>query len=485
MLTFREEGKRVMAVVEHEPMAPGAGEDEKALGLPTATTLVIGTVVGIGIFTLPSSMAHYGLLGLLGFVMATIGALTMSLVFSALSARIPAQGGPYAYARDGFGDVAGFLNAFAYWCCTWPGIAGIGISWAFYVRELLGWDEGNRLLTIAAALVGLWACAGINLLGIRQIGSFQMVVVILKFMPLVFLATVGMVIAFRRAEWPAWNPSGEHPISALFGAVTLTTFAYIGIESAAVAASKVRQPERNVPRATVLGTVLSAGVYLLVTAALFGIVPHDVLVESGAPFSVAFDTILGGGWSGKVVSVFAVISGFGAMIALTLNCGQVSQAAARDGLFPGALARENGNGVPGVAIVTSMLFATLAVVLALGTSGGLDAFNTIAQLAVVNAGLPYFFSVLAHLYFLFTAGRPLPAATGTFWREVFVALIALGFAVNMMMGAGSMAVYLAFGTILMGLVLMTYLSIRTGRYGMAPAAAVRPVERAEREMVAR
>jgi basic amino acid/polyamine antiporter, APA family len=272
---------------------------EGTLGLSAAVALIMGNIVGTGIFTLPSALAKYGMAGLVGFLVATLGSAALAMVFAALSRIIPAQGGRYAYAREGFGDVAGFLNAFSYWCAAWPGNAGIVVSWVFYVQALFGWDSDNRLQSILIALVGLWVPVLINLRGAKSAGGFQVVTTVLKFLPLVFLAIGGMFYAFAAGNWPPWNPSGGSILAAISAALTVATFSYVGVETAAIAASKVRNPETNVSKATVLGTLSTAAVYILVTVAIYGIVPHDTLQTSGAPFTDAFNAIFGGTWSGR------------------------------------------------------------------------------------------------------------------------------------------------------------------------------------------
>jgi basic amino acid/polyamine antiporter, APA family len=294
-------------------------------------------------------------------------------------------------------------------------------------------------------------------------GGFQLVTTVLKFLPLVFLATVGLVFAFHIGNWPAWNPGGGSVFGAISSALTVATFAYVGVETATIAASKVKDPEKNVPKATVLGTLSTAAIYLLVTLAVFGIVPNHTLQTSGAPFSDAFNTIFGGTWGGKLVALFAVISGLGALNGWTMICGEVPQAAARNNLFPPAFARQNKNGVPAFGIIVSTILASLAVIAALSSSGGVAAFSQIVLFSGVTVGLPYFFSIMVQLYYVYTEGRKLKA---TFHREAVIAIIALIFTFWMIAGSGQMAVYLAFLIFLLGLIMMTYLYIRTGRFGV-------------------
>lgn len=441
-----------------ESSGPDQGE---SLGLPTAIALVTGSIIGTGIFTLPAAIAKYGMLGLVGFFVATLGAVALGLVFASLSAKMPGvQGGPYAFAHIGFGDVAGFINAFMYWCAAWPGNAGIIISSVFYVQVLFGLDTDNRSQSIALALIGLWIPVVINLRGTSTMGIFQTLTVLLKFLPLVFMATVGLVYAIRLGNGPGWNPSGEGVLASLSTSLTIATFSYIGIETAAIAAARVRNPARNVPKATLFGTLTSAVVYLLVTIAIFGIVPNEALQGSTAPFSDAFNAIFGGSWGGKVVAGFAIISGLGALNGWTMICGEVPQAAAKDGLFPQAFAKSNRNGVPAFGIVISAILASIAVILALSSSGGVDAFTQIVQFAGVAIGVPFFFSVLVQIYWLFTEGKSIN--TSSFRRDVFIALVALVFSLWIVIGSGQQAAFLGLLILLLGFVVKMIQFIESG-----------------------
>lgn len=176
-------------------------------GLPTATALVVGSVIGTGVFGLPSSLAQYGPISLVAFGLATIGALALALTFGALSKRVPGSGGPYLYARDAFGDFAGFLNAWSYWITAWAGNAAIVVAWVGYVEVF--WNTGHaKAWSIVIALVGLWLPAIVNLSGIRNIGVAQVVTTVLKFIPLVFMATVGLFF-IKSHNFGSFNASGQ------------------------------------------------------------------------------------------------------------------------------------------------------------------------------------------------------------------------------------------------------------------------------------
>jgi APA family basic amino acid/polyamine antiporter len=321
----------------------------RRFGVGTASALVVGSVIGTGVFALPSALAVFGPISLVAFVLVTIGAVALALAFRGLAARLPGTGGPYVYARDAFGEFAGFLIAWSYWITAWAGNAAIVVAWVGYVEVF--WNTGHEVgWSVVIALTGLWLPALVNLAGLRSIAAFQVVTTVLKFIPLLFMATVGLLF-ISSSNFGDFNASGTSWLGAISAAGAIALFSYLGIESASVAAGRVRDPERNVGRATVLGTLACAAVYILGTVTVFGTVAHDDLVGSTAPFSDSADAIFGGQWAGATVAVAAVVSGFGALVGWTLIVAEMPRAAARDGLFPARFAGQSRAGVPAFGIV--------------------------------------------------------------------------------------------------------------------------------------
>ena len=299
-----------------------------------ATALVVGSIVGVGIFSLPYSLASYGPISLVAMAIASVGAIALAMVFAGLSRRLPASGGPYAYARTAFGNTWGFANAWSYWITAWAGNAAIAVGWVYYVEHFVN-KGGNTTASIFIVLAGLWIPAAVNLTGVRNLSAFQVVTTVFKFVPLIFMATVGLFF-ISTANFTPWNTSGDTTSSALGGAAAICLFSFLGVEVAAVAASKVRNPEHNVPRATLGGTLASAAVYMLSLVAVFGILPATALAQDSnkASYASAANEIFGGAWSGNLVAALVIISGIGALNGWTMICAEMPLAAAKDGLFP-------------------------------------------------------------------------------------------------------------------------------------------------------
>ena len=409
-----------------QPRAPG----ERSLGLPQSTALIVGSIIGVGIFSLPYSLAGYGPISLLAMALTTVGAVALALLFAVLSRRLPADGGPYAYARAAFGNGVGFANAWSYWITAWAGNAAIVVGWVFYVEHFVNQD-GVAGWSIVISLVGLWVPAAVNLTGVRSMGQFQVVTTILKFIPLALMSTVGLFF-LNPANYTPWNVSGGTNLSAVGGAMAICLFSYLGVETAAVAAAKVRDPERNIPRSTVLGTLASSVVYLLSMLAVFGILPTSVLAEADnkASYSVAFNQIVGGGtWAGDLVAVAVIISGLGALNGWTMICAEMPLAAARNGLFPARFGRLSSRHVPATGIIASTVLASVAMTVSYMGASGSAVFTTLVLMTGITAAVPYAFSALAQLRWRWADHQHQHEHSGRLWFDLTVAAVALFFSI--------------------------------------------------------
>ena len=394
-------------------------------GLTTAIALIIGSIIGVGIFNLPSSLATYGPISIVSMALTTVGALSLALLFSSLSRRLPADGGPYAYARVGFGNGLGFANAWSYWITAWAGNAAIAVGWVLYVEEFVNTGH-NRLGSVLLVLVGLWIPAAINLSGVKNMGSVQVVTTILKFAALAFIAVVGLFY-IDKANFTPWNVSGESAVAAIGGAMAIALFSYLGVEVASVAAGKVKDPDRNIPRSTVLGTLASAVVYMLSLTVIFGVLSNAQLKASTAPFSTAANAMFGGSWPGKVMAIVVIISGFGALNGWTMICAEMPLAAAKDGLFPDQFKRLSGHGVPTFGIVSSTVLASVAMAVNYLGSNGATVFTTLVLMTGITAAIPYAFSALAQIKWRWIDHRELQ--TPRFVRDMIVAVLSVVFSV--------------------------------------------------------
>ena len=318
----------------------------RGLGLWMATALVVGNMIGSGVFLLPSSLASYGGVSIVAWLLTTAGAVLLALVFARLGRAYPQTGGPYAYSRKAFGDFVGFQTAWGYWIAIWAGNAAIAVAFVSYLSTFWGALATNALLAAAVAVAAIWTLTVVNAFGVRYGGWVQGVTTVLKLVPLLAIATVGLLF-FDGGNFGAFNASGGSVFGSVTAAAALTLWAFIGLESATVPAEDVADPKRTIPRSTIIGTLVTALVYILGTVAVMGVIPASVLAGSNAPFADAAAEMFGG-WAGDAVAIGAIVAAFGALNGWILLQGQIPMAAARDRLFPAVFGRTGRSGAPGV-----------------------------------------------------------------------------------------------------------------------------------------
>jgi basic amino acid/polyamine antiporter, APA family len=412
-----------------------AGEPRRSLGVVATTSIVIGNMVGSGVFLLPASLAAYGVYSLWGWVVSTAGALLLARVFSRLSQRVPLAGGPFAYPREVFGDFAGFLLAWMYWISIAAAVAGIAAAFVSYLATFVPSLSTSRLAGVVAALVATWLLTGVSILGVRAAGRLQVITVILKAAPLLVFALWG-IFYFNPHMFASAGTTVSAP-AAVDASAALAMWAFLGLECATIPADHVKDPETTIPRATMWGTAIAAALYILGTTAVMGIIPAGSLVHSNAPFADAAK-LLWGGWAGNVIAFAAIISCFGALNGWILMSGQFPQAAARDHLFPKWFAGESNRGTPVAGLVFSSIVAT-ALILMNYSSDLVTMFNVVILIATFFTLVPYMLCSMAELLL----GR---ADKGRV-RNIVLASLAFVFSLWATAGAGKDTLY--WGTLLM------------------------------------
>jgi APA family basic amino acid/polyamine antiporter len=445
-----------------QPASPGL---KRSIGLWTATALVVGNMVGSGVFLLPASLAGAaGPVSIIGWLFTGVGAMLLALVFARLGRTFPRTGGPYAYSRRAFGDFVGFQTAWGYWIAVWAGNAAIAVAFVGYLAVFWGELNDSNLL---AALVGVgvvWFVTAINLLGIREGAAVQVVTTVLKFVPLALIGVIGLFFIDGDNLSP-FAPEGTW--SAISAAAPLTLWAFIGLEAATVVAGEVKDPERNIPRATVIGTLAATIVYILCTVAIMGIVPQGELAASSSPFALAAADIFGGSWD-KVIALVAMISTFGALNGWIILQGRVPLAAAEDGLFPRPFARVHGERrTPVVGIVVSSVLVT-GLMLTNYTKGLVDAFTFVILLATLTTLVPYAYSAAAQAYLYVT--EPELFERKAFVRDLAIAALAFAYSVWAITGSGRDVIAKGFVLLLAGI--PVYIGVR---WWQARQAAPAPV----------
>jgi APA family basic amino acid/polyamine antiporter len=354
------------------------------------TALVIGNVIGVGIFVLPASLAPYGLNALTGWLITVVGCSFLAISLSNLARAFPNDDGPYSYTKRAFGDGVAFIVMWCYWFSTWVTNATIAVGIVGYLTVFIPGLSASAWLPPVTALSLLWFFVLINLGGARAVGGVQIVTTALKLMPLVGVMCLGLWVLFTNpAAYTQHTPRSPATFGALSSVSTLTLFAMLGIECAMIPAGRVRDPARTIPRATVIGTIATAVIYIGVSLVPMLLIPQAALAASNAPFADLFARILGDR-SGQVLAIFVVIGGLGALNGWTLMLGEVTQSIARHGGFPNFLAKENKHGAPAFALIVTGLIAS--VMLLSNYSQSIAGMFTLLSVIVTAGNLPFYFA---------------------------------------------------------------------------------------------
>ena len=407
------------------------------LGLWMSTSLVAGNMIGAGVFLLPAALAAYGSISILGWLVAAAGAFLLAKVFSNLSKLMPkADGGPYAYAQKSFGDYAGFLVAWGYWISIWCTNAAIAVSLVSALSTFFPVLATNAAAAVLTGLGAIWLLTWINTLGIVASGRLQLISTVLKIIPLL-LVSVGGLFFLRAENFTPFNASGDAGFSALGATATLTFFAFLGLECATIPSGSVTNPEKTIPRATMLGTITVTVIYILSSISIMGMIPAKTLQHSVTPFADAA-VIIWGSHAGYWVSAGVAIAAFGALNGWILIQGQIPSAIAKDKLFPAAFARENKKGVPVIGIIISSVLVSVLMIMNF-TKGLVEQFRFLILMSTFTVLLPYL--LCAAGYIIIRANQKIK---GKWIQAVALGLLAFLFSLWALAGSGQETVYRGF-----------------------------------------
>jgi APA family basic amino acid/polyamine antiporter len=451
-------------VIEHRPTTTTRPELKREMGLWTATAMVVGNMIGSGVFLLPAALAAvalaYGSSILLAWVVTGVGAMLLAGVFATMGGRYPKMGGPYAYARRAFGDFVGFQTAWGYWIAAWVGNAAIATAFVGYTTVL--WPSlGDSNLAMAGLAVGaIWLLTVVNAFGVRQGGWVQVATTILKFVPLAIIGVIGLFYMVGNHFTPFLVASGSVGrqgltlVEGITAAIGLTLWAFIGLESATVPAEEVKDPARTIPRATYLGTAVTTLIYIVATVAVMGIIPLAALSGSNAPFADAATTIFGGTW-GKWVALVGMISAFGALNGWTLLTARISLAASEDGLFPKVFGRVHGTRrTPIYGLVIAAVLVSGLVFMNYNESL-VNQFTFMLLLATLTTVVPYAFAAAAEIALMIR--EPERFVGRKLLRDAVVAILGFGYAVWAMYATGSEAIAKGYILLVLGIPIYLYL----------------------------
>jgi len=358
----------------------------RQLGLGMATALVVGNTIGMGIFMQPAALAPFGLNALTGWAAVILGCVCLALTFAALARKLPQADGPFGYVRSTLGEGVAFPALWSYWISCWVTMPVLSIGVVGYFDTVF--PSASKIPPAVLAVSFMWLFVGVNLLGVKAGGRVQVVTSLLKVVPLVLVLVVGAVsILSSPGTYTPNMPTTPLTVHASMNAAAVALYAMLGFESAAVAAGRVTNPEKTIPRATLIGTLIVAIFYVAIVAIGMLVVPQATLAASDAPFVTIVDHLLGPG-NGRWISLFVVISGLGCLNGWTLLASELTRTLASRGLLPAVLGDGNRFGAPWASLLLTGALAT--VVGLMNYSASLVGAFTKLSLIVSAANLPLY-----------------------------------------------------------------------------------------------
>lgn len=363
------------------------------LPLMALAAMVVGGMVGAGVFSLPRNFAQatgvYG--ALIAWMIAGTGMLMLALVFQSLAVRKPElDAGIYAYAKAGFGDYLGFFSAFGFWASACVG----NVSYWVLIKSTLGaafpaLGEGNTLIAVAISSVGVWAFHFLILRGVKEAAGINTIVTIAKIIPLlVFLVIVAVAFkadVFRGNLWGGDDRGASAVFNQVKATMLVTVFVFLGIEGASVY-SRYAKKREDVGKATVLGFLAVLALFTSVTILSYGVLPKAELMELRQPSVAGVLESVVGPWGLVFISAGLIVSVLGAYLAWTLMAAEVTFMAAKSADMPKFLSRVNAKEVPSAALLMTTVLIQLVLLTTLFSD---DAFTFTLKLCSALSLVPY------------------------------------------------------------------------------------------------
>ena len=417
----------------------------KKMGFWQCWGMSVGVMIGSGIFLLPTVLAPYGWISLLGWLLTCSGTIVLALVLARLAGTTDHAGGPYAYVKESFGDLAGFLIGWGYWVGVVFGVTAIAVAFAGYMGSVFPIFAANSLTQALVAAAGIGVLTWVNVKGVSEAATVQLVMTILKIIPLIVIIGLGIIYG-DIDNFPAFNPQGLPITQGLASTALLTMWAFIGIEAAVIPTDDVENPKITVPIAVVTAALSVSFLYLGASIAIMFLVPSDVLALSESPFVDAASHMGTGG--ALLIGIGALISTAGALNGNIFVMGQMPMLVAADGLAPSVIAKKNRGGAPMVALMVSSVFSAALLVLNF-TEGLVGAFSFLISMSTLSILAPYGLSAMAEFK------RSWLSAKG--WAGV--ALLSVIYTLIAAAGSGWYVFFLGIGLFMLGIVLYKFFQL--------------------------
>jgi putrescine:ornithine antiporter len=409
--------------------------EQKKMTLVQLTFIVAVNMMGSGIIMLPTNMAQVGAISLLSWVVTALGSLALAYGFAQAGLLNSRAGGMAAYAEDAYGKDGYFQVFFLYFISLAIANVAVASSAVGYLAAFFPWLSSTPVATTIGVIALLWLTTVANFGGPGLTGRIGAVTVWGVILPVGFLSIAGWAWFSGETFRAAWNPQGLSLVEGMGSSISLTLWAFLGLESAAQASGAVENPKRNVPLACMFGTVGAAIIYILSTTVIQGIVPNPDLAKSTGPFGLAYAQMFNP-TVGSIVMALAVMACLGSLLGWQFTLAQTGRAAADDGMFPSLFSKANRLGAP---IAGMIVMGVVQSLMALSTiSPNLsEQFSALVNLAVVTNVVPYLIALSA-LPLMMQAAN---VDRTKYRRNVAIAVVAMLYSVYVIYASGKDAVF--------------------------------------------
>ena len=425
---------------------------KKDIGLFMATMLVCGNMIGSGVFMLPATLADVSgpLATILAWILTTIGSILVAVSFANLGSKFPITGGAYQYIKEAFGEFSGFLSAWLYWNGSWIGNAAILVTLTSYSAAIFPFLNYPLYSIIYSSLI-LWGVTILNIIGVKQAGRIQSITTVFK----IGFFIIFIIIAFLNFDKNNLIPlmPKDKGLETIPLAATTTLWAFIGLESATVAAGEIKDPEKNVKRSTIYGLIIAAVIYLLISLASMGAMSNEILAKSKAPLTDILTIALGKS-VGIIISAIVVISILGTTIGWILATARVSYAAGKDGVFPKIFGKVSSKyDTPIYSLVISSILVNI-LLLTNYQKSMVSAFTFITILATLSYLPVYLLSVCAEIMIMLRNENEI--SLRSFISKSIIPLMAFIYTIWTIYGSGAEIVMWGFILMLLGVPFYIY-----------------------------
>lgn len=443
-------------------------QEKKRMNLVQLTFLVAVNMMGSGIIMLPTNMAQVGAISLLSWIVTAVGSMAIAYGFAQAGIFNQRAGGMAAYAEDAYGKDGYFQVFLLYFLSLAIGNVAIAISAVGYLATFFPWLSSAPTATCIGVIGLLWLTTFANFGGPSVTGKIGSVTVWGVIIPVGAISVIGWFWFSGQTFAAAWNPQGMSLAEGMGSSISLTLWAFLGMESAAQNSAAVENPKRNVPLACLFGTLGAAVIYVLSTTVIQGIVPNEELANSTGPFGLAY-TYMFNSRVGSIIMALAVIACLGSLLGWQFTIAQTGKSAAEERMFPMFFSKVNRMGAP---VVGMIVLGVVQSVLALSTISPTlsEQFSALVNLAVVTNVIPYVVALSALMVMM----KKERVTADIYRRNAIVTLVAMAYSVFALYASGKDAVM--GGMLVLGITYIVWGFIAP-RFGASAPATVTAPER--------